>query len=562
MRFNLLLLKQKTLFSLIVFAIFFSKGYGQVPQGINYQGVLRDKSGIPIKNQTIGVLISIYDSILNRQVNYVEKHSVQTNEFGLYTIVVGHGTSLIGKLDSIPWGLKQQFLEVKIDPLGGPNYTLIGSQALYSVPYAFHAGTSEKVYNSQKIFLKNDSLGLTDNAGIVSLSSYLDNTDSQKLIKEGNLIKISNGNGIKLMDDDSSNELQYLSISGDTLRLSKSSVVVKLPNPLEAIEDAMGCVFVHRFCTGDGTFSKPWISSDKSAGIIEALSHLTPSKRIVYFKPGYYATQGALNIDFSKYLPNLNLPEWKNSFAGFGIEFQGHNASIYVNGGAPLTIGKPGVLFNWKGEHAFYWKFTGLQFLGVVDTALVQFGNGYDFPWNGCEFDLVGNNGYVPSNYQTKASRSSAIKICWPLESKLHLVAVSACGSGAVLETATFCTIQGAFSNTIIPNTNTIYPKSYGLNLINCQSNTITHMDLEIAFNGIKFDQWSIQNTFSAIFVSQCDSLGCTFDNSKQVTNGKNVVVSIRSGPTVQAPSATIVQKLFGPACDPKKIMIQNYFDF
>ena len=433
---------------------------------------------------------------------------------------------------------------------------------MYSVPYAFYAGSTKSTDIAQTISFRNDSLVLSQNGGTVFLKPYLDNTDTQRLIKLGKQIQISNGNSIQLNDDDSSNELQTLSISKDTLRLSKSSAVVKLPNPLDGIEEAMGCVFVHRYCTGDGTFSKPWVSSDKSAGIITSLSKLTQTKRILYFKPGYYATQGALDIVFSKYFPNLNIPEWNTAFAGFGIEFQGHNASIYVNGGAPLTVGKPGILFNWKGEHAFYWKFTGLQFLGVVDTALVQFGNSYDFPWNGCEFDIVGNNGYVPNNYQTKASRSSAIKICWPLESKIHLVAVSACGSGAVLETATFCTINGAFSNTIIPNTNTIYPKSYGLNLINCQSNTFTHMDLEIAYSGIKFDQWSIQNTFSAIFVSQGDSTGCTFDNSKQVTDGKNVVVSIRSGPTVQAPSSTVVQKLFGPGCEPKKIVIQNYFDF
>jgi hypothetical protein len=534
----------------------------QVPQGVNYQGVLRNKTGQPIKNQTVCVQISVYDSVLNRKNNYIERHSVQTNEFGLYNLVIGMGNIVLGVFDSIPWGINDQFLEVKIDPLGGLNYTIIGSQALYSVPYALYAGSTKSNYIAQTISLRNDSLVLSQNGGSVFLKPYLDNTDSQTLFKQGKQIQISNGNSVQLNDDDSANELQTLSISKDTLRLSKSSAVVKLPNPLDAIEEAMGCVFVHRYCTGDGTFSKPWVSTDKSAGIITALSKLTPSKRIVYFKPGFYHTQGALDIDFSKYLPNLNIPEWKTTFSGFGIEFQGHNASIYVNGGAPLTLGKPGVLFNWKGEHAFYWKFNGLQFLGVVDTALVQFGNSYDFPWNGCEFDIVGNNGYVPSNYQTKASRSSAIKICWPLESKIHLVAVSACGSGAVLETATFCTIYGAFSNTIIPNTNTIYPKSYGLNLINCQSNTFTHMDLEIAYSGIKFDQWSIQNTFSAIFVSQGDSTGCTFDNSKQVTNGKNVVISIRSGPTVQAPSSTVVQKLFGPGCEPKKVVIQNYFDF
>ena len=328
-------------------------------------------------------------------------------------------------------------------------------------------------------------------------------------------------------------------------------------------DDDLGCVFVHKFCeTGDGTFYNPWRSKDSSAGIRQSLKQLTPTKRILYFKPGYYATEGNVIIDFGKELPNLEDPLWKTAFAGNGLEFQGRGAAIYVNGGAPLLNSKPGLLFNWAGHHAFYWKFTGMQFYGVVDNPLVQFGNSYDFPFNGCEFDIVANNGYVSPDYLTKTSPSAAIKICWSLESRLHFVAVSATGSGAILETATFCTVSGAFSNTIIPGTNTIYNNSFGLNLINAQSNTFTSMDLEIAFSGIKFDQWSIQNTFSAIFVSQCDSLGATLDNSTQATNGKNIVMSIRSGPTIQEPSKAKAQKLFTELSDPNKFIIMNYFDF
>lgn len=87
------------------------------------------------------------------------------------------------------------------------------------------------------------------------------------------------------------------------------------------------------------------------------------------------------------------------------------------------------------------------------------------------------------------------------------------------------------------------------------------HARLSIAYPE-HLDQWSIQNTFSAIFVSQCDSTGATFDNSTQATNGKNVVISIRSGPTVQAPSSIKVQKLFTSNSDATKVEIMNYFDF
>jgi len=534
----------------------------QVPKGINYQGAARKADGTPIANQLIGIEISIYDSVTTRKNVYVETHSITTNSLGLYSTIIGKGTAIYNAFDSIEWGKGIMYIGVKIDPTGGANYTIRGQQQLMSVPYAIYAGNVKTGLDLQILKLSNDTLSLTKNGGSVILNKYLDNTDSQQLIKKGRNLQITNANAVQLNDDDSTNELQKLSISNDTISLSKSSTKIKLPNPLEAMEEAMGCVFLHRFCTGDGTITNPWKSSDKSAGIFEAIKHLTITKRIIYMKPGYYFTSGAIEVDFAKLLPNLSNANWKNAFSGYGIEFQGHNASFYINGGAPLTGGKPGLLFNWKGEHAFYWKFTGMQFYGVVDTALVQFGNSYDFPWNGCDFDIVGNNGYVPSNYLTKASRSSAIKICWPLESRLHLVGVSATGSGVVLETATFCTVSGAFSNTIIPNTNTLYDKSYGLNLINCQSNTFTAMDLEVAYNGIKLDQWSIQNTFSAIFVANCDSTGATFDNSTQATTGKNVVISIRSGPTIQAPSSVKVQKLFTPNSDATKVDILNYFDF
>ncbi len=535
---------------------------GQVPKGINFQGVARNNLGAPLANKLIGIEVTLFDSSTARLNEYIETHSITTTSLGLYTLVIGKGKSILGNFDSIQWQNSSKWIEVKIDPNGSTNYTTNATQQLMSVPYALYAGNYKSVSDIQTITLQADSLLLNKNGGGVNLLKYLDNTDSQTLVKNSRTIGISNGNSINLNDDDSTNEIQSLSISNDTIMISKSNSIIKLPNPFDAMEDALGCVFVHRFCTGDGTITNPWKSKDSSAGLFEAIKNLTPTKRIVYLKPGYYFTQGAIVIDFAKLLPNLNNVYWRNAFAGSGIEFQGHNASIYVNGGNALKKGKPGILFNWKGGNVFYWKFNGLQFYGNVDTALVQFGNAYDFPLNGCEFDIVANNGYVPSNYKTSASGSSAIKICFALESKLHLVGASATGCGVVLETVTFCTINGAFSNTIIPSTNSIYDYSYGLSLKDCQSNNFTHIDLEVAHNGVRLDSWSIQNTFSAIFVANCDTAGATFDNSTQVTNGKNVVVSIRSGSTLQNPSNAVAQKLFTSGSDKNKFDIINYFDF
>lgn len=338
---------------------------------------------------------------------------------------------------------------------------------------------------------------------------------------------------------------------------TKKTTIIS-PAVASSADTSLGYVYVSDYCTGDGTISNPWVSADSSAGIKAALQQLTPTTPVVYFRSGFYATQGNLTIDFSKDLPNLTNTDWETAFQRFGIEFIGSNANIYVNGGAPLTTGQPGILFDWPNTDVFYWKFTGLGFLGNVNAALVQWGvNENDFPLNGVDFNITGNNGYVPAGYLKQPSSSTAMTIYRPLESQMQLVAVSATGVGAYLGQAAFCTISGAFSNSVIPGTNNIYPNSYALKLTDCQSNNITSADLEVAHNGIWLDSYTFQNTFSALFVANCDSSGAVFDNSTQA-GGKNVVISIRNGPTLNG--GEIIQHLFTPLSDSTKLTILNYF--
>jgi hypothetical protein len=334
--------------------------------------------------------------------------------------------------------------------------------------------------------------------------------------------------------------------------------VVRTDTVTSSADTSLGYIYVSDYCTGDGTQSNPWVSADSSAGIKEALQQLTPTTRVLYFRSGFYATQGALTLDFSKDLPNLSDPSWETAFQRYGIEFIGSNANIYVNGGAALTGGNPGILFRWPGVDVFYWKFQGLGFLGNVDAPLVQWGlDENDFPLNGVDFDITGNNGYVPTDYVHQPSNSTAMTINRPLESNLKLVAVSATGCGAVLGQAAFCTIMGAFSNTNIPGTNNIYPNSYGLKMTNCQSNDITSADLEVAHYGIWLDASTLQNTFSAIFVANCDSSGAVFNTATE-TVGKNVVISIRNGPTLNG--GAVIQHVFTPLSDTSRVTILNYF--
>lgn len=333
---------------------------------------------------------------------------------------------------------------------------------------------------------------------------------------------------------------------------------------LEEQEDlSNGVVNVSKQCSGDGSSNNPWVSDDGSAGIRPSLAKVTPQRKILYFPPGIYSTKGSQTIDFAKDLKGIDDPKVKNSLVS-GVLFEGKLATIRINGGGVLETGKPGILFHWSDQQGvFYWKWIGLSFVGNVNAPLVQFGlNDNDFPLNSCDMDLVINNGYIPSDFKKNPSPSRGILIHRSLESTIHLVAVSATGYGAELNQCCFCTIRGAFSNTIIGTTYRMYPFSYGLRLYNSSGNNFTSMDLEVATNGIKFDGASDRNTFSSIFVGNCDSKGYVLDNRGQTSNHKNLILSVKNGSTyLESGQSPVSQEQYFPGSDEEKFIVINWGD-
>ena len=55
---------KKALFFLIVFIS--STFYSQAPEGINYQALIRDASGVVVANQNIGIQLSVFQPPLDR----------------------------------------------------------------------------------------------------------------------------------------------------------------------------------------------------------------------------------------------------------------------------------------------------------------------------------------------------------------------------------------------------------------------------------------------------------------------------------------------------------------
>jgi hypothetical protein len=109
-------MKSKLLLSLLFTFVFYLLS-SQVPQGFNYQAIARDGSGNPIVNTALQVKIAILSDLVPGTVVWEELHStVQTNAFGLFTLVVGSGTrqSGVSSFADINWATTSLFLTSQI----------------------------------------------------------------------------------------------------------------------------------------------------------------------------------------------------------------------------------------------------------------------------------------------------------------------------------------------------------------------------------------------------------------------------------------------------------------
>lgn len=114
--------------------------HAQTPQGINYQAVARDASGAAILNTTVSVRFTIHDVTASGTIVYQEHHSAVTNQFGLFSAVLGAGITDASTFSNVNWGVGDKYLQVEFD--AGNGYTDMGTSQLMSVPYALYAAVA------------------------------------------------------------------------------------------------------------------------------------------------------------------------------------------------------------------------------------------------------------------------------------------------------------------------------------------------------------------------------------------------------------------------------------
>src|SRR6185295_9754055 len=133
---------KKTYLLSVVFSFLLLVANAQnVPHGMNYQAVARDKHGELLANQTLTLKVSLVTQ-QPAENYYTEIQRVATNQFGLFTLVIGKGSTLSGDFYQVPWSTKEIWMETSIKDEASTDFTLISSTKLLTVPYAFHAETA------------------------------------------------------------------------------------------------------------------------------------------------------------------------------------------------------------------------------------------------------------------------------------------------------------------------------------------------------------------------------------------------------------------------------------
>ena len=134
------------------------------PEKISYQAIIRNTKGELIKNQSIGMKISIYYYNKTAPLTvYAETQTPTTNENGLVSIIIGTGTVVTGIFTDIDWATRAFYLKTEIDPGGRTSYSITSDTQILSVPYALHAKTSSEIPDNSV-----SSVKIADNAVTVA----------------------------------------------------------------------------------------------------------------------------------------------------------------------------------------------------------------------------------------------------------------------------------------------------------------------------------------------------------------------------------------------------------
>lgn len=136
------------------------------------------ESNDPIKSQSIGIRITVYQSAMSMDV-YEETNTAYINSKGVALFEIGKGEIEHGKLKKINWLDSALYMRTESDPTGSFNYSLKQSFRLRGVPKYIHYkdGRTKVIYDA-------DSLNPRDEASML----VTDTSFNQKIKKDSNAV--------------------------------------------------------------------------------------------------------------------------------------------------------------------------------------------------------------------------------------------------------------------------------------------------------------------------------------------------------------------------------------
>ena len=166
--------------AILVFVFFSYLSFGQSPQKFTYQSIIKNSSGYLLKNQDVGLRISVLSNSSNGIEVYSEEHFPTSNSNGLVTLIIGEGLTN-DNFSEIQWGDGEYFLKVEVDPEGGNSYIMNQTSQLLSVPYALYAGNSGSKLN----LLGQDFITLQDQTLTINKVDLTDDVNGVLTIANG-----------------------------------------------------------------------------------------------------------------------------------------------------------------------------------------------------------------------------------------------------------------------------------------------------------------------------------------------------------------------------------------
>ncbi len=169
----------KSLCSSAVFALLMllsSAILATVPQGINYQAVVRNNSGLALPHQHINARFTLRSDSLTGAIAYRESDTITSNALGIFTVVIGGGNFPVGNFNTLNWATTAYFLQVEMDITGGTTFVDMGTSKLMTVPYAFYAARAGSIFLASDTFptvTTNDTIEVGDKSNVVVSSSVL-----------------------------------------------------------------------------------------------------------------------------------------------------------------------------------------------------------------------------------------------------------------------------------------------------------------------------------------------------------------------------------------------------